>query len=148
MNPEEPESAHSIVAEYARLLEANEPQAFPAPVRQLPYPKQTIKAAVLTCASTLANTGQLNDDMRAFLEEAYVALADYVEDDLVRVMSEYRHSLAAVADIHSTRDRIATPEWQRIAETSRLAGDIARSIAEDAARLRLEFRSQVNAHAM
>lgn len=79
--------------------------------------------------------------MREFLEQAYVALADYLDDDLVRVMAEYREALASVADVQSSRDKQQTPAWQRIAATSRLAGEIARAIADDTAALRQEFRA-------
>lgn len=137
------DSAHRVVAEYAHVLEQGDAQAFPASIRTLPYPKQTIKAAILTCAASLRETQQLTDDMREFLEQAYVALADYVDEDLVRVMAEYRQSLAAVADVRAARDKLQTPAWQQIAETSRLAGDIARSIADDTAALRVEFRAAV-----
>ena len=140
MNPEDPESAHRIVSEYVRVLEHGDGLALPAPVRALPYPKQTIKGAILTCTSTLRATQQLTDEMRQFLEDAYAALADYVEEDVVRVMDEYRQSMTAAAEVPSARDRLQTPAWHRIAETSRLAGDIARSIADDTAALRLEFR--------
>jgi dsDNA-binding SOS-regulon protein len=143
MNPDDPQAAHRIVADYARVLEQGDPQAFPASVRALPYPKQTIKSAILTCATALRETRQLTDEMREFLEQAYVALADYLDEDLVRVMAEYRESLAAVADVQAARDKVHTPAWQRIAETSRLAGEIAKSIAEDTAVLRLEFRAGV-----
>lgn len=141
MNPDDPESAQRIVAEYAHLLEQGEAEAYPASIRALPYPKQTIKSAILTCAATLRETQQLTSEMREFLEQAYAALADYVEDDLVRVMAEYREALAAVADVQAARDKLQTPAWQRIADTSRLAGEIARSIADDTAALRLEFRA-------
>jgi len=141
MNPEDPESAQRVVAEYAGLLESEDAQTYPASIRTLPYPKQTIKAAILTCAATLRGTHQLTDEMREFLEQAYVALADYLDDDLVRVMAEYREALASVADVRSSRDRQQTPAWQRIAATSRLAGEIARAIADDTAALRQEFRT-------
>lgn len=143
MNPEDPQSAHRIVTDYARVLEQGAAQPFPASVRTLPYPKQTIKAAILTCATTLRGTRRLTEEMREFLEEVYVALADYVEEDLVRVTTEYRESLAAVADIHVARDKLQSPAWQRIAETSRLAGEIAKNIADESAALRLEFRAGV-----
>jgi len=80
--------------------------------------------------------------MHDFLEQAYAALADYVDDDLVRVMAEYREALASVSDVRPS-DRQRTPAWQRIADTSRLAGEIARTIAEEAAALHLEFRASV-----
>jgi hypothetical protein len=139
MNPEDPESAQRIVAEYLHLLQADGGQEFPAPVRMLPYPKQIIKAAILTCAATLRATEQLTEDMRELLEQAYVALADYVEEDVVRVMAEYREALASVAHVQAARDKIQTPGWQRIAQTSRLAGEIAKTIAADTTALRLEF---------
>jgi len=141
MNPEDPQSAHHIVSEYARVLEHGDAQVYPAPLRALPFPKQTIKAAILTCVANLRETQLLTGDMREFLEQAYVALADYVDDDLVRVMREYRDALASVSDVQAARDRLQTPAWQRIAETSRLAGEIARSIADDTAALRREFRA-------
>jgi hypothetical protein len=141
MNPDDPASAHRIVVEYADLLERGDPDAYPASIRALPYPKQTIKAAILTCAASLRESAQLTPEMRNFLEEAYAALADYVDDDLVRVMAEYREAMAMVADVHAARDKMQTPAWQRITETSRLAGEIARSIAEDTTALRLEFRA-------
>ena len=143
MNPYDPESAQRIVAEYAQVLERGDSVAYPASIRTLPYPKQTIKSAILTCAATLRETQQLTADMREFLEQAYAALADYVDDDLVRVMAEYREALATVADVQAARDKRQTPAWQRIANTSRLAGEIARNIAEDTAALRLEFRASV-----
>jgi hypothetical protein len=141
MNPDDPESAQRIVAEYAHVLERDDATAYPASVRALPYPKQTIKAAIVTCAATLRQTEQLTSEMRDFLEEAYVGLADYVDDDLVRIMTEYREALTTVADVQAARDKVQTPAWQRIAETSRLAGEIAKSIADDTAALRLEFRT-------
>lgn len=144
MNPADPEAAHRIVADYVRVLEQADSQVFPAPIRTLPYPKQTIKTAILTCAATLRETQQLTAEMCDFLEQAYAALADYVADDLVRVMTEYHEALTAVTDVQSARDRLQTPAWQRIAETSRLAGDIARSIADDASALRQEFRASAS----
>jgi hypothetical protein len=106
MNPDDPESAQRIVAEYAHVLERGDPDAYPASIRTLPYPKQMIKSAILTCAATLRQTQELTDDMREFLEQAYVALADYVDDDLVHVMAEYRDALAAIAEVQAARARL------------------------------------------
>src|SRR5918992_2481366 len=141
MNPDDPESAQRIVTDYVTVLEHGDSLAYPASVRLLPYPKQTIKSAILTCAASLRQTDQLTGEMHDFLEQAYSALADYTDDDLVQVMAEYREALAAVADVRSAREKLSTPAWQRIAETSRLAGEIARSIADETAALRLEFRA-------
>lgn len=142
MNPEDPESAHRIVAEYGLVLETSAEGTFPASIRSLPYPKQTIKTAILTCTAVLESRAELTPELRDFLEEAYVGLADYVEEDLVRVMAEYRDALASVAQVAAPRDRLQTPAWQRVAETSRLAGEIAKTIAEDTTTLRREFRAR------
>ena len=141
MNPEDPESAHRIVVDYARVLEQSDGQALPAPVRLLPYPKQTIKAAIVACTHNLRVTRQLTDEMAGFLEQAYVALADYVDDDVVRVMAEYRESLSAIADVRKVQDKLHTAAWQHVAQASSLAGEIARTIAEDTAALRVEFHA-------
>jgi hypothetical protein len=140
MDPHDPESAHRIVAEYASVLEHAD-QALPASIRNLPYSKHTIKAAILTCTTSLREAQQLTGEMREFLEEAYVALADYVDDDIVQVMAEYREALASIAEVPASRDKVQTPHWQRLAATSRLAGDIAKTIAEETAALRIEFRA-------
>lgn len=130
------------------MLEQGDSQAYPASIRTLPYPKQTIKSAILTCTASLRQAERLTVEMREFLEQAYAALADYIDDDLVRVMTEYREALATVADVQSARDKLHTPAWQRIAETSRLAGDIARNIADETAALRLEFRAATESAAL
>jgi hypothetical protein len=146
MNPDDPESAQQIVAEYARAQEQHGDRPYPASIRTLPYPKATLKRAIVTCRMTLERTGQLTDELLEFLETAYVSLADYLDDELVRVMAEYREATASIAaDTRAAREKVHTPAWQRIAETSRIAGDIARGIADDAATLRLEFRAQAPA---
>lgn len=144
LNPDDPESAHRIVSEYARVLEQTDALSLPASVRLLPYPKQTIKAAIVTCTAALRTSHQLTPELLDFLEQAYVALADYVDDDVHRVMAEYRESLAALGDVRATSDKIQTPAWKRVSEMSRLTGTIARSIADESAALRDEFRSRAN----
>ncbi len=146
MNPQDPESAHRIVAEFAGLLEQHATDArLPASVRLLPYPKQTIKDAILTCKVTLHSTDQLTPDLLKMLEEAYVGLAEYIDDELVRIVMEYREAADALsADGQAARDKVHTPAWTRLAETGRLAGDVARAVADDAAVLRAEFRQQLS----
>jgi hypothetical protein len=145
MNPQDPESAHRIVAEFAELHERHISTAqLPASVRTLAYPKQTIKHAILTCLHTLQSTDQLTPDLREWLEEAYAGLAEYLDDELVRVVVEYRAAAETVAaEPMAARDKVHTPAWGRLAETGRLAGEVARAIAEDAVRLRGEFRQQL-----
>lgn len=140
----EPSTAHGIVTEYLHVLERTNSEAFPASVRLLPYPKQTLQSAILTCVEALSTSAQLTDDTAALLEEAYVALADYIDDELVRVMAEYRASLESIAGVQTAKDRVQTPAWARLNDTSRLAGDIAKRIAEDSAVLRDQFRTSAS----
>lgn len=147
MNPQDPESAHRIVAEFAALHEQHVTSGhLPAPLRTLAYPKQTTKEAILTCVRTLERSEQLTQEMLDWLEEAYAALAEYVDEELVRVVAEYREAAESLTTSGlAARDRMQTPAWGTLAETGRLAGNVARAIAEDAAGLREEFRRQLAA---
>jgi hypothetical protein len=142
VNPEDPLSAQQIVSEYARVLDRDLQQGnFPAPIDSLPFAKPAIETAIRTSVSTLASTGQLTDDLREFLEAAYVSLADYVAPDIVRLMSEYtRAAEELTAGQRLPREKTTGPAWQRLTESSRLAGEIARAITSDAERLRMEFQ--------
>lgn len=143
MDPHRPETAQTIVAEYARLLEAQtERNVYPAVVSDLPYPKDTIKTAILTSLSALSATNQLTTDLRDFLEVAYVSLADYVDDELARLLREYRCAGDALAhDGRQAHDRMDSPAWKVLADSGRLAGSIARAIAVETDQLRREFRA-------
>jgi hypothetical protein len=142
VNPDDPLDAQQIVAEYARVLDRDlQSGRFPAAVESLPFAKPTIKAAIRTSVTTLANNGQLTEDLREFLETAYVSLADYVTPDLVRLMSEYTQAADELAaDPRLAREKTTGRPWQTIAESSRLAGEIARSVASEAELLRGEFQ--------
>jgi hypothetical protein len=142
MNPEDPESAQRIVAEYASVLEReSEAEIYPSSVSSLPYPKPTIKAAIRTCVRALAATDQLTPELSDFLEIAYVSLADYVDEDIVQLLTEFREASATLAaDERRAREKVGTPAWNRLRESSQLAGDIARMIAEQTESLRQEFQ--------
>jgi hypothetical protein len=142
MNPADPESAQRIVAEYGALLEQHTiDEVYPAPVRTLPYPKQVIKDAIHTSVRVLAATGQMTEELSTYLEIAYLSLADYVDDDVVRLMAEHR---AAAEKLQQQSlvpgERTATPEWGLLARTSGLAGQVAQTIATETEELREEFR--------
>src|SRR5262249_14422873 len=141
MNPEDPESAQRIVADYAGVLERTfESGDWPGTVDALPYPKQTIKSAIRTSVDMLASNGILTNDLREFLETAYISLADFVSVDVVQLMTEYQRAGTSLeVDQRLVREKIAGPAWQTIAETGTLAGGIARSIAEEAELLKTEF---------
>jgi hypothetical protein len=85
---------------------------------------------------------QLTDELREFLEEAYVALADYVGPDVSRLMLDYQRAGAEFAsDTRLVKEKTATDAWRTITASSQLAGEIARSMAEEADLLRAEFQS-------
>lgn len=142
MNPEDPATAQQIVAAYATVLEQRDAaQEFPASRSTLPYSPDVIKTAIRSSALALESSGQLTDELRTFLEEAYIALADFVDDELVRLMREYNHAANDLASGPvTTSERIKSAPWQTLQQTGALAGEIARTIAADAAHLRTEFR--------
>jgi hypothetical protein len=143
VNPEDPESARRIVADYAQVLERTfESGSWPATVDALPYPKQTLKAAIRTSLDTLRTNGNLTSDLQEFLETAYVSLADFVSVDVAQLMTEFQRASASLeADRRVTRDKVTGPAWQTIAATGTLAGNIARQIAEEAQSLKSEFQA-------
>lgn len=143
MNYDDPHTAQAIVATYVQTLEAHgAANSYPASARTLPYPKPTIKGAIVTCRATLERTGQLTDELHEFLESAYVALADYIDDELARALTEYREATVALeTQPRVANERLRTHAWQRVAATGRLAGEIARSIAQEGVTLRHEFRA-------
>jgi hypothetical protein len=142
VNPDDPFSAKQIVTEYARILNRDlERGSFPLPTDSLPFAKPTIKTAIETSLLALISTGQLTEELREFLETAYVSLADYVPADLVQLMREYaRAGDDLAADPRLAREKTTGAAWQTVAGGSRLAGEIARSMASEADQLKTEFQ--------
>ena len=90
----------------------------------------------------LAAGDQLSAELREYLEVGYVSLADYVDGESVRLMREYaRAGDELAADARLAREKVDTGPWRRLREQGRLAGETAKAISEEAARLREEFRS-------
>jgi len=143
MDPLNPIDAQQIVTEYARLLERDlEEHRHPARVDTLPYAKPVIKAAIGTSTSALAASGQLTDDLREYLEEAYTLLAEYLEGELVALMTEYRQSAdQLVREAPATREKTQTVAWRTLIGSSALAGEVARAVTTEAEALRAEFRA-------
>jgi hypothetical protein len=141
MNPRDPQAAQTIVAEYAALLqEHSEKEIYPSLVTSLPYPKEDIKTAIRTSVEALTRSGQLTAELRDFLEISYVSLADFVDEELARLLWEYRAAAAALEEPgRLAKDRVASPAWQTLASSGRLAGDIAGAIARETEDLRSEF---------
>jgi hypothetical protein len=141
MNPDDPHVAQQIVAAYVAVLERHdEARTLPAPVSALPYSRDTIRHAIGASMRALSASGQLTDELREFLEGAYVSLADFIDEELVRLMREYNRAADDVSHAPpAAGERVKTPSWQTLQRTSTLAGEIARAVAADAAQLRVEF---------
>ncbi len=143
----DPVAAQQLVARYVALLEAHTAaNAFPVSVAMLPASKPSIKDAVRTVLEALTITNQLTDDLKSFLEDAFVGLANYVDEELAALATEHRRASEALeADPREPRERISMANWEVLTRTSRLAGEIARASADEAAALRREFNSLVAA---
>ncbi len=146
MDPLDPLDAQQVVIEYARTLERDVTESrHPARLDSLPYAKPVIKSAICTSAKNLAVSGQLTDELRDYLETAYTLLAEYLDGELVDLMSEYRQSAEQLAvESSSPRDKTQTAAWRTLAESSALAGEVARAVTTEAESLRSEFRSLLN----
>jgi hypothetical protein len=144
MDPSDPLDAQQVVVEYARLLERDlADNRYPARVDSLPYAKPIIKSAIQTSVQSLTRSGQLTDDLREFLETAYVSLAEYIDAELAHLLVQYRAAASELAAGATVHDRTATIAWRTVAGSSALAGDVARAITDDAEALREEFRSLI-----
>jgi len=144
MDPSDPLDAQQVVIEYARLLERDlADNRYPARVDSLPYAKPIIKSAIQTSVRSLNRSGQLTDDLREFLETAYVSLAEYIDAELAHLLVQYRAAAAELAADATVRDRTATMAWQTVAGSSALAGSVARAITDEAEALRDDFRTLI-----
>lgn len=143
MEPVTARDAQNIVAAYLRVVEAHaSADVYPGSLRDLPHPKETIRAAFRTSTRALAAAGQLTPELREYLELGYVSLADYVDDEGAALLREYaRAGQELAADARMAREKSASDAWRRVAEQSRLAGQLARAISVEADGLRAEFRS-------
>ncbi len=143
----DPVTAQQLVARYVALLEEQTiANALPASAATLPASKAAIKDAVRTVLGALAMSHQLTAELNSFLEDAFVALANYVDPELAALAAEHqRASTALEGDPRQPRERLESPNWAVVARSSRLAGEIARTSAEEASALRREFQSLVAA---
>ena len=143
VEPLTPQEAKRVVAAYLKVLEAHaEANVYPCSVDELPQSKETVRAAFKTCIAVLGSGGQLTHELRNYLEIAYVSLADYVSGDCMALLREYGLAGEELAgDRRLAREKVGTDAWRRLSEQSRLAGELAREISNDADRLRKEFRS-------
>jgi len=143
----DPIAAQQLIARYVGIVEEHTAaNAFPASVETLPASKPAIKDAVRIVLEALAATNQLTSELEGFLEEALVALANFVDTELAVLATEHRQASEALeADPRQPRERLGSPNWAVVERTSQLAGEIARASAEEASALRREFRALVAA---
>jgi hypothetical protein len=143
MDAERPAHAQIIVSEYLRMLEKHAgEELYPGSLRDLPYAKETIRAAFKTSVLGLVVSEQMTGEMREYLEIAYVSLADYLDDELAGLLREYRRAGEDLAeDSRLAREKVGTAAWRRVSDQSALAGEIAKAISVEAETLRREFRS-------
>jgi hypothetical protein len=141
MDPLDPLDAREIVVAYARVLERDlSENRHPARVDTLPYAKPVVKTAIRTSLKQLASTGQLTDEFREYFETAYVSLAEYIDAELVDLMTEYRTSAEQLTrEAVAAGEKTHSPAWRTLAQSSKLAGDVARATTADADSLRAEF---------
>ena len=143
MDPLDPLDAQQVVIEYARLLERDiNEQRHPARLDSLPYAKPVIKTAICTSVRHLALSGQLTDELREYFETAYTLLAEYLEGELVDLVTQYRQSAEDLAEQSRTvGDRTQTGAWRTLADSGALVSEVARATTTEAETLRDEFRS-------
>lgn len=143
MDPFDPLDAQQVVIEYARLLERDITEnRHPARADSLPYAKPIIKTAIRTSITQLADSGQLTEELREYFETAYTCLADYLEGELVDLMTQYRDSAAELAaQAPAAREKVRSPAWRTLVESSSLAGEVARATTKEVESLRTEFRN-------
>ncbi len=141
MNPANPADAQRIVNSYATVLERHMAEgSHPVSLAALPHPKDVIRASLVTVTKCLAAGGQLTSDLCTLLETAFVALADYVDDELARLLKEHRAASEAVAAAGEFgRDKVKPPAWQTLAATSALVSRATQAMAAEAGDLRAQF---------
>ena len=136
--PDQPTDAQDIVAAYLRCLSDHDAELYPCSVRDLPYPKTILRPAFKTTVATLVALGRMTEELREYLQIAYVSLADYIEPDHATLLHEYVNAGHAMATdsrlMHENPDAL-----RRITRQGQLAGQIASAISREADSLRLEF---------
>jgi hypothetical protein len=142
MNPYDPIAAQEIVVEYARLLERDiSENRHPARIDSLPYAAPVIKTAIQTSIAELARTGRLTQELRDYFETAYTSLAEYLDGELVTLITQYRESAEQLAaEPVGARERTSSVAWRTVKDSSTLAGEIARATTVEVEKLRSEYQ--------
>ncbi len=99
------EQAENIVGEYGKLLSGTEPSIYGIPLSLLPYEKEQIKIAIQTLILAIDK-----EDKKIYngLIQAYVYLAQFIEDEKVDIAEKGRIILEKEASDHNNEN--ATPQ--------------------------------------
>jgi len=143
MDPLNPDHAESIFVEYARLLERDLTEnRHPARADSLPYAKPVIRAAIRISVRRLADSGHLTAEMREYFETAYVSLADYLDGELVDLLTEFRRAGEQLTTESAVvGEKTGTAAWHTLVKSGALAGEVARVTTTEAEELRKEFQA-------
>jgi len=84
------EQAEIIVSEYGKLLSTTEPSIYGLAISSLPYEKENIKIAIQTLVLTLDNKEKKDQKIQDGLIQAYVYLAQFIDDEKVKIAENGR----------------------------------------------------------
>lgn len=82
------EQAEIIVSEYGKLLSTTKPSIYGIAISQLPYKKEQIKTAIQ--ALILALDNEKDQKIQDSLTQAYVYLAQFIEDEKAKIAENGR----------------------------------------------------------
>lgn len=84
------EQAEIIVSKYGQLLSTTKPSVYGIPISQLPYEKEQIKMAI---QALILAVDKNNTKIQDGLTQAYVYLAQFIEDEKVTIAEKGRNVL-------------------------------------------------------
>ncbi len=82
--------AEIIVSEYGKLLSTTKPSIYGIAISQLPYEKEQIKIAIQTLILALDNKNEKDQKIQDSLSQAYVFLAQFIEDGKAKIAESGR----------------------------------------------------------
>ncbi len=82
------EQAEIIVSEYGKLLSVTKPSIYGIAISQLPYEKEQIKTAIQALILALEN--EKDQKIQDGLTQAYVYLAQFIEDEKAKIAESGR----------------------------------------------------------
>lgn len=84
------EQAEIIVSEYGKLLSTTKPSIYGVAISQLPYEKEQIKTAIQALILALDNKNEKDQKIQDSLTQAYVYLAQFIEDEKATIAENGR----------------------------------------------------------